>query len=563
MFILGLTGSLGMGKSTTARLFAEEGVPVHDADAAVHRLYESEAVPAIERPRFPAPLRAARSTATSSVRACWATPGAQARSKRSCIRWCSRPSATFWRKRGRAAKTIAVLDIPLLFETGGDQRVDAVVVVSAPPEVQRARVLERPGMTVEKFEAILARQMPDAEKRRRADFVVDTVCGFEAARTQVRAILAQLLKCRSGGDSIAGCEFAQANSGRRIGRGVDARNRRSIPRPPASIPFRGIGWSRSAASSLSTAFRPARAFIATSIPSATCRPRRSRSMGCQPTSSGSSRFSPKSPKSCWRSSATRRWSSTMPCSTSAFSMRSSNVPASSLSARAAGRHPAAGAAQVSGRIKSARRSVRALCASTIRSAPSTARCSMPSSWPKSIVELIGARQAQLGLVEAGSRRRAVPGVAARSRRAPHALAPRLRARGAQGASAFHRHASGRMRSGGTISAPAATLPRPRKGACANQARSAGGGLAGLAGGHLLLIEPDEIDRIEQQRRKPAVAHRRGDDFARERKQKPRTFDHHQRMHVCLRHVLDPEHACEHQARKRTARCRRLRPCLRA
>jgi dephospho-CoA kinase len=188
MFILGLTGSLGMGKSTTARFFAEEGVPVHDADAVVHRLYEGDAVAAIEA-AFP------DSTAGGKVdrnKLAARVLGDAAALKR--LEAIVHPLVHAAERRLLAAaetrgEKIALLDIPLLFETGGDQRVDAVVVVSAPPEVQRARVLERPGMTMDKLEAILAKQMPDAEKRRRADFVVDTSRGFDPARAEVRAIL--------------------------------------------------------------------------------------------------------------------------------------------------------------------------------------------------------------------------------------------------------------------------------------------------------------------------------------------------------------------------------------
>jgi dephospho-CoA kinase len=188
MFIIGLTGSVGMGKSTTARLFAEQGVPVHDADAVVHRLYEGEAVAAIEA-AFPG-----------------ATTGGKVDRSRLAVLVLDDPSALkrlevivhplvqaaeqelLARAQARGEK-VAVLDIPLLFETGGDQRVDAVVVVSAPTEMQQARVLARPGMTWEKLEAILRKQMPDEEKRRRADFVVDTSRGIDDARDQVRAIL--------------------------------------------------------------------------------------------------------------------------------------------------------------------------------------------------------------------------------------------------------------------------------------------------------------------------------------------------------------------------------------
>jgi len=188
MFVLGLTGSLGMGKSTTARFFAEAGVPVHDADAVVHRLYQGEAVQAIEA-AFPG------TTANGKVdrkKLGARVLGDEAALKRleaivhPMVQEAERALLAQAQARG---DKVALLDIPLLFETGGDRRCDAVVVVSAPPDVQRTRVLERPDMTVAKLEAILAKQMPAAEKRRRADFVVDTSKGFESARAQVRAIL--------------------------------------------------------------------------------------------------------------------------------------------------------------------------------------------------------------------------------------------------------------------------------------------------------------------------------------------------------------------------------------
>jgi dephospho-CoA kinase len=188
MLILGLTGSLGMGKSTTARFFAEEGVPVHDADAVVHRLYEGEAAAAIEA-EFPGTTAAGKVDRNKLAARVLGDAAALKRLEaivHPLVQAAERRLIAEARARG---EKIAVLDIPLLFETGGEKRVDAVVVVSAPPEVQHARVLERPGMTMEKLEAILARQMPDAEKCRRADFVVDTSQGFEAARAQVRAIL--------------------------------------------------------------------------------------------------------------------------------------------------------------------------------------------------------------------------------------------------------------------------------------------------------------------------------------------------------------------------------------
>jgi len=188
MFILGLTGSVGMGKSVTARFFADEGVPVHDADAAVHRLYEGEAVAPIEA-AFPG-TTATGKVDRSKLAAHVLDDAAALKRLEAIVHPLVRASEQRFLAdaQARGAK-VAVLDIPLLFETGGERRVDAVVVVSAPPEVQRARVLARPGMTVEKFAAILAKQMPDADKRARADFVVDTSRGFEAARTQVRAIL--------------------------------------------------------------------------------------------------------------------------------------------------------------------------------------------------------------------------------------------------------------------------------------------------------------------------------------------------------------------------------------
>jgi dephospho-CoA kinase len=188
MFILGLTGSLGMGKSVTARFFAEQGVPVHDADAVVHRLYEGEAAAAIEA-AFPG-TTAGGKVDRDKLAARVLGDGAALKRLETIVHPLVREAERRLLAEAEArGENVAVLDIPLLFETGGEKRVDAVVVVSAPPEVQRARVLERPGMTVEKLEAILAKQMPDDEKRRRADFIVDTSRGFEATRAEVRAIL--------------------------------------------------------------------------------------------------------------------------------------------------------------------------------------------------------------------------------------------------------------------------------------------------------------------------------------------------------------------------------------
>ncbi|MCZ7642084.1 MAG: dephospho-CoA kinase [Pseudorhodoplanes sp.] len=191
MFILGLTGSIGMGKTTTARLFAEEGVPVHDADAAVHRLYEGEAVALIER-EFPGTTSEGEVDRAKLGARVVGDPQALKRLEAIVHPLVRKSETNFLDDTRRRGAPVVVLDIPLLFETGGDARVDAVVVVTAPAEVQRARVLARPGMTAEKFEALLAKQMPDAEKRRRADFIVDSGHGLESARAQVRDILARV-----------------------------------------------------------------------------------------------------------------------------------------------------------------------------------------------------------------------------------------------------------------------------------------------------------------------------------------------------------------------------------
>jgi dephospho-CoA kinase len=193
MFILGLTGSVGMGKSATARLFSEFGVPVHDADAVVHRLYEGEAVDAIEH-AFPGTVRDGKVDRGKLAGDVLNDPAALARLEdivHPLVRAAEDELIAAAQRRGEGT---VVLDIPLLFETGAEKRVNAVVVVTASPDIQRERVLARPAMTVQKLESILARQMPDAEKRRRADFVVDTSKGFDAAREQVRAILDAIAK---------------------------------------------------------------------------------------------------------------------------------------------------------------------------------------------------------------------------------------------------------------------------------------------------------------------------------------------------------------------------------
>ncbi|MER9442580.1 dephospho-CoA kinase [Mesorhizobium sp. M0340] len=192
MILLGLTGSIGMGKSTTAKMFAEAGVPVHDSDEAVHRLYAGKAAPLVEA-AFPGTTRSgAVDRAALAERVLGDAPALKR--LEAIIHPLVRADADAFLAENRAAGApLAVLDIPLLFETGGGNRVDKVVVVTAPPEVQRARVLARPGMNEEKLASILARQVPDAEKRRRADFVIDTGQGFDAARAAVKAIIAELV----------------------------------------------------------------------------------------------------------------------------------------------------------------------------------------------------------------------------------------------------------------------------------------------------------------------------------------------------------------------------------
>jgi dephospho-CoA kinase len=194
-FVLCLTGSLGMGKTTAAKFFAEAGVPVHDSDAVVHALYEGEAVPLIEA-AFPGSTSAGQVDRNKLSAMVLHDNAALAR-----LEAIIHPLVTASRERflaesqARGAR-VAVVDIPLLFETAAQSRCDAVVVVSAPPEIQRRRALDRPGMTEEKLAALLAKQMPDEEKRRRADFVVDSSQDFDRTRAQIRDILQRVAKMR-------------------------------------------------------------------------------------------------------------------------------------------------------------------------------------------------------------------------------------------------------------------------------------------------------------------------------------------------------------------------------
>lgn len=191
MIVLGLTGSIGMGKSTAAKMFAEAGVPVHDSDEAVHRLYSGVAVPLVEA-AFPGTTHDGSVDRALLGKYVLGDPVAL-RKLEGIIHPLVRADADAFLARHRAAGApLAVLDIPLLFETGGRDRVDKVVVITAPADIQRARVLARPGMTEEKFKAILARQVSDAEKRRLADFIIDTVHGFDTTRASIQAIIGEL-----------------------------------------------------------------------------------------------------------------------------------------------------------------------------------------------------------------------------------------------------------------------------------------------------------------------------------------------------------------------------------
>lgn len=193
MIVLGLTGSIGMGKSTTARMFVAEGVPVYDSDAAVHALYArgGAAVAPVEAAFPGVVVDGAIDRARLSQRVL-GNPEALKALEAIVHPLVGADRAGFFEAAVEASVDIVVLDVPLLFETGGDRKVDKVVVVSAPADVQRQRVLARPGMDPTKFEAILARQTPDAEKRARADFVVDTGQGLEHAHQQVRDLLSRL-----------------------------------------------------------------------------------------------------------------------------------------------------------------------------------------------------------------------------------------------------------------------------------------------------------------------------------------------------------------------------------
>jgi dephospho-CoA kinase len=194
-FVLCLTGSLGMGKSTAAKFFAEAGVPVHDSDAVVHALYEGKAVPMIEQ-AFPGSTSGGKVDRAKLAALVLHDKAALARLEAIVHPLVSASREKFLAQAQARGAAVVVLDIPLLFETAAERRCDAVVVVSAPADVQRRRTLARPGMTEQKYEAILAQQTPDADKRRRADFILDSSTDFDHGRAQVRDILQAVAKMK-------------------------------------------------------------------------------------------------------------------------------------------------------------------------------------------------------------------------------------------------------------------------------------------------------------------------------------------------------------------------------
>lgn len=198
MLLIGLTGSIGMGKSETAKMFRELGVPVYDADAAVHKLYEKggKAVEPL-RAVFPAAILDDAVDRKALSRCVIGLPDEMKKLEAIVHPLVGEAQMEFLRESMAAGQAMAVLDIPLLYETGGETRVDVVVVVSAPYDIQKTRVLARPDMDEAKFAAIHAKQVPDAEKRRRADFVVESDKGLDHARAQVAAIV-EALKTREG-----------------------------------------------------------------------------------------------------------------------------------------------------------------------------------------------------------------------------------------------------------------------------------------------------------------------------------------------------------------------------
>ena len=193
MLKLGLTGSIGMGKSATAQMFKEEGVPVHDADQAVHELYAGRAAPLINA-AFPGTVAKGKVDRKLLSEKVLNDTAAMKRLEAIVHPLVRETETAFLRQAETSGAELVVLDIPLLFETHAETRVDKVLVVTASPDIQRSRVLARPGMSEDKFNAILARQMPDAEKQAKADYVINTSFGLDKARSDVRKLIKRLTK---------------------------------------------------------------------------------------------------------------------------------------------------------------------------------------------------------------------------------------------------------------------------------------------------------------------------------------------------------------------------------
>jgi dephospho-CoA kinase len=282
MIHLGLTGSIGMGKSTTAQMFREAGVPVYDADAAVADLYVKggAAVEPLET-AFPGVTRDGAVDREALRLRVLGDDAAMTRLNAVVHPLLGRDRAEFLRKAEASGADILVFDIPLLFETGGERNMDAVAVVTAPADVQRARVLAREGMTPDRLDAILARQTPDADKRARADFVIDTGGGLEPAR--------------AGGNTDPGrpppplldlqARLARQTLGlmpgpkQGISRECPARSSSTL-KPLASSPTSGTGWWRSPPSRSRISCRPGEVSTPISTPSATCPPTPNGSTAC-------------------------------------------------------------------------------------------------------------------------------------------------------------------------------------------------------------------------------------------------------------------------------------------
>jgi dephospho-CoA kinase len=214
MIVLGLTGSIGMGKTTTALLFAKAGIPVFDADAAVHRLYAGEAVRLIEQ-AFPGTVRSGSVDRALLSKMVIGKPSAMRQLERIIHPLVARAERAFVHQASQVGHQIALLDIPLLMESGRLDRAHAIVVVSAPADIQRTRVLRRDGMSEEKFQAILAKQLPDRDKRRRAHFIIDTGRGLSAADQQVGGIIRA---CRAMVGTVRHCAFPDGRRALQNGR---------------------------------------------------------------------------------------------------------------------------------------------------------------------------------------------------------------------------------------------------------------------------------------------------------------------------------------------------------